>query len=270
MMRYRLVTIIVIGFFVLIGCPGSRPGTMNSQLTAGSRLGTMNSQLTDLVRQLEGLKPDSPEATARRADLAQLAAAAGQAAAESAARDPVMAVAFYRVACVAAWQSGSPSVVELSSEGAATCARLPAHDDSAPRDCALIKLSEPLAVYEDLLRQTNQFDAKLTDLRLHTASALLPSSDADPLAKTFFGLATQYRKVSDIRAAMSDAVPPELKERTDSDRLTIYCAALKTSDLAANVQDATLTKLKPQTDKVREMRGNYQSTVGHSPDCRSS
>jgi hypothetical protein len=257
MMRYRLVTIIVIGFFVLTGC-------------AGSKLSTMNSQLTNLVGQLEGLKLDSPEATARRAELAQLADAAGKAAAESAARDPAMAVAFYRVACIAAWKSGSASVGELSNAGAATCARLPAHDDSAPRDCALIKLSEPLTVYEDLLRQTNQFDAKLKDLRLHTASALLPSSDADPLARTFFGLATQYRKVSDIRTLMSDAVPPDLKVRSDRDRLTIYCAALKTSDLAANVQGANLDNLQPQTDRVLEMQRNYQSTVGHSPDCRSS
>src|SRR5262245_57235779 len=181
MTRYRLVTIIVIGFFVLIGC-------------AGSRLVSMNSQLTDLVGQLEGLKPDSPEATAQRAELAQLANEAGNAAAESEAHDPLMAVAFYRVACVAAWKSGSPSVVELSSAGAATCARLPAHDDSAPRDCALIKLSEPLGVYEDLLQQTNQFDAKLKGLRLHTASAPLPSSDTEPLAKTFLGLTRSIAK----------------------------------------------------------------------------
>ena len=257
MMRYRPVIIIVIGFFVLTGC-------------AGKDLSTMNKQLTDLVGQLEGLKPDSPEATKQRADLAQLADTAGKAAAESAARDPLMAVAFYRVACVAAWKAGSPSVADLSSAGAATCARLPAHDDSAPRDCALIKLSEPLAVYDDLLRQTNQFDAKLKGLRVPTASALLPSSDADPLAKTFFGLATQYRKVSDIRAAMSDTVPAELKVQTDRDRLTIYCAARKASNLAANVQGATLDNLQTQTDKVVEMERSYQSTVGHLPDCRSS
>jgi hypothetical protein len=260
MMRYRLATIvivIVINFFVLTGC-------------AGSKLGTMNTQLTDLVGRIDGLKPDSPEATARRAELAQLADEAGKAAAESAATDPLMAVAFYRVACVAAWKSGSPSVADLSSAGAATCARLPAHDNSAPRDCAMIKLSEPLAVYEDLLRQTNQFDAKLKGLRVHTASALLPSSDADPVERTFFGLATQYRKVSDIRAAMSDAVPPALKAQTDKDRLTIYCAALTTLDLGANVQEATLTKLKPQRDRALEMERNYQSTVGQLPDCRSS
>jgi hypothetical protein len=211
MMRHRLVTPIVIAVFVLVGC-------------AGSRLDTMNSQLTDLTGQLERQKPDSPEAAQQRAALAQLADAAGLEAAANAPGDPLMAVAFYRVACVAAWKSGSPSVAELSSGGAAMCARLPAHDDSAPRDCALIKLSEPLAVYEDLLRSTNQFDAKLKGLRGQTASALLPSSDAESVAKTFFGLATQYRKVSDIRAAMSDAVPAELKARTDSDRLAIYCA----------------------------------------------
>jgi hypothetical protein len=256
MMRYRLVTLILMAVFVPVGC-------------AGSRLSTMNSQLTDLAGQLERQKPDSPEAAQQRSELAQLADAAGQEAAANAARDPLMAVAFYRVACVAAWKAGSASVADLSSSGAATCARLPAHDDSAPRDCALIKLSEPLAVYEDQLRQTNQFDAKLKGLRLQTASALLPASDADPTARTFFGLATQYRKVSDIRAAMSDAVPPELKVRTDHDRLAIYCAALKTSNLAANVQGATLDNLQTQTDRVREMERNYQATVGHRPDCRS-
>jgi hypothetical protein len=257
MTRYRPVALLVIGVFVLSGC-------------AGRSLGTMNSQLTNLVGQLAALKPDSPEALSQRAELAQLADEAGKAAAESAARDPLMAVGFYRIACVAAWKAGSPSVVELSSAGAATCARLPAHDDSAPRDCALIKLSEPLGVYEELLRQTNQFDAKLKDLRVRSASALLPSSDAEPLARTFFGLATQYRKVSDIRAAMSDAAPVELKAETDRDRLTIYCAARKTSNLAANVQGATLENVQTQTDKVNEMERNYQSTVGHLPDCRSS
>jgi hypothetical protein len=125
-------------------------------------------------------------------------------------------------------------------------------------------------VYEDLLRQTNQFAAKLKDLRLHTASAVLPSSDAAPVARTFFGLATQYRKVSDLRAAMSDAVPRDLKVQTDHDRLTIYCAARKTSSLAANVQGATLDNLQTQTDKVLEMEHHYQSTVGQFPDCRSS
>jgi hypothetical protein len=257
MTRYRPVTLLVIGVFILTGCPGRS-------------LSTMDSQLTNLVGQSGGAKLDSPEALTQQAELAQLADEAGKAAAESAARDPLMAVGFYRIACVAAWKAGSPSVVELSSAGAATCARLPAHDDSVPRDCALIKLSEPLGVYEDLLRQTNQFDAKLKDLRMRMASALLPSSDAEPLARTFFGLATQYRKVSDIRAAMSDAVPAELKVQTDRDRLTIYCAARKTSNLAANVQGATLDGLQTQTDKVVEMERNYQSTVGHLPDCRSS
>jgi hypothetical protein len=249
MMRYRLATIvIVISFFVLTGCGGGdKPGPANSPLPAGIRLATMDKQLTDLVGQLEGLKSDSPEATKQRADLAQLADTAGNAAAESAARDPLMAVAFYRVACVAAWKSGSPSVLNLSSSGAATCARLPAQDDSAPRDCTMIKLSEPLAVYEDFLRQTNQFDAKLKDLRLHTASALLPASDAESVAKTFFGLAAQYRKVSDIRAAMRDAGPPELKVEIDRDRLTIYCAARKTWNLAANVQGADRAKYRAQS-----------------------
>jgi hypothetical protein len=257
MTRYRLVALLVIGVFGLSGC-------------AGLSLGTMNSQLTNLVGQLAGLKSDSPEALARRAELVQLVDKAGKAAADSAAREPLMAVGFYRIACVAAWKAGSPSVVALSRAGAATCARLPAHDDSAPRDCALIKLSEPLSVYEDLLRQTNQFNAKLQELRLHMASALLPSSDAEPLARTFFGLAAQYRKVSDIRAAMSDAVPAALKAETNQDRLTIYCAARKTSNLAANVQEATLATLQTQTDRVNEMERNYQATVGHFPDCRSS
>ena len=256
MMRHRLAIVIVVSLVVATGC-------------AGRKLASMDSQLEDLVHQLDGTQPDSPEAKARQADLTHLADSAGKAASESVASDPVMAVAFYRVACVAAWKSGSPAVGELSSQGAATCARLPAHDDSAPRDCAEIKLSEPLAVYEDLLRQTNQFNAKLKDLRLHDSSALLPAADADPLSRTFFGLATQYRKVSDIRAAMSDAVPAALKVRTDTDRLTIYCAARKTANLAANVQGATLDSLQTQTDKLNEMERNYQSTVGHLPECRS-
>jgi hypothetical protein len=268
MMRYRLATIvIVLNFFALTGCA---PFPGNFPLPAGSTLATMNSQLTDLVGQLEGLKPDSPEATVRRAELAQLANDAGKAAAESAAGDPLMAVSFYRVACVAAWKAGSTSVLQLSSAGAATCARLPAHDDSAPRDCAMIKLSEPLAVYEDLLQQTNQFDAKLKGLRERAASAVLPSSDADPVARTLSDMATQYRKVSEIRAAMSDAVPSELKVQTDKDRLTIYCAAVATWVLARNVQDATNAKLEPLKEDVLKMEDNYQSTVGHFPDCRSS
>src|SRR4029453_12344890 len=233
---------------------------------AGIRLATMDKRLTDLIGQLEGLQSDGPEATALRGDLAQLGDDAGKEAAASTAGDPQMAVAFYRVACVAAWKSGSPSVLNLSSAGAATCARLPAQDDSAPRDCAMIKLSEPLAVSDDLLRQTNQFEAKLKDLRLHTVSALLPASDAESVAKTFFGLAAQHRKVSDIRAAMRDAEPPELKVEIDRDRLTIYCAARKTWNLAANVQGADRAKVQPQTDGVLEMERNYQSTVGHFTD----
>ena len=133
----------------------------------------------------------------------------------------------------------------------------------------MIKLSEPLAVYEDLLRQTNQFDAKRKNLRQANASALLPSSDAEPLEGIFNNHAIQYRKVSDIRAAMSDAVPSELKVQTDRNRLKIYCAALKTSDLAADVQGADANNTAPQTNKAREMRRNYQSTAGQFPDCRS-
>src|SRR5262245_40385562 len=113
MMRFRLATIaIIISCCALTGCPPGKGGTTPDILPAGGKLSTMNSRLTDLVGQLAGLKPDSPEATKLRAELEQLANEAGKAAAESAASDPLMAVAFYRVASVAAWKSGSTSVAD--------------------------------------------------------------------------------------------------------------------------------------------------------------
>jgi hypothetical protein len=235
---------------------------------AATDLRRMDDQLESAIKTLDSLPPDNPTAISQRAVLTQLSDQAATKAHEESKSDGVMAAAFYRVACVAAWEARSASVTTLSHEGSQVCASLPKQDNSAPRDCALIKLSEPYAVAAEQMDKTSQLTQQLAGLRQTNRRALFPSTEATPINEIFMSLANQFDKVSNIRASMSGDVPDNLKTDTDNERRTIYCAAGVASNLAGQVQGASLDSLAPQTSRLRQMQNNYQSTVGNFPTCR--
>jgi len=92
------------------------------------------------------------------AQLADLSARAEREGDAALAKDPPMAVGFYRVAAAAAWKSGTAretQVLPISDKGIRACESLPKKDASQPRDCAFIRLVPELASLDVKMREIN-------------------------------------------------------------------------------------------------------------------
>jgi len=199
-------------------------------------------------------------------ELAALAQEARDAAQET--TDAKDRVAYYRIAAVAAWQAGSfgqGAVLPISVAGAEACAALPAQDQSAPRDCSLIRLAAPLAVQDDLARDLIKLQHQLPP----TPGAKLPATDFAPLQKMFDQFETQFNKVSVIRAGFSNLdLPSKFTVGTDRRWLIIFCNAVKAWSLSGDVEDAPMVAFNDMAQRKKKM-GDRLAADGVTNDCRT-
>jgi hypothetical protein len=222
-------------------------------------------------------------------DPSQLAALAKEA--DAAAReteDPRDRAGFYRVAAVAAWQAGEAGerlVLSVTDAGIATCEGLPNKDQTAPRDCSLIRLAAPLAVQDDLARDLVQFQGKLQQLegdrqqrcsvlagderaRCLAARAKLPAADLSPVQSLFSGFETQFEKVSTIRSNLANLdVDETFRRKTDRQRVIIFCNAVKVWSLSADVEGASMSSFTTMAQRKQRMAGRLDGDSLTS-DCR--
>jgi hypothetical protein len=240
----------------------------------GSRLGELNNSLNHLSN------PPQPAALATLAREAEAEA--------KKAVDPKDRAGFYRIAAVAAWQTGKAGnslVFSVSDAGIATCEGLPNQDQAAPRDCSLIRLAAPLAVQDDLARDLAQFQGKLKQLedthhqrcgalagderaRCLAARAKLPAADLSPVQSLFGGFETQFEKVSTIRSRLTNLdVDDTFRRKTDRQRVIIFCNAMKAWSLSADVEGASMSSFTAMAGRKKAMEDRLHSDSLTS-DCR--
>jgi hypothetical protein len=199
----------------------------------------------------------------------QLAQVARDAIAQAtAAKNPKDAIAFYRIASVAAWQAGPEGttlVQQATDGGAAACDALPQKDKDAPRDCSLIRLAMPMAVQDETAvklmalrkqRDDAQHNHDLHCQELQGAEATpcratrgkLPATDLPTERMMFDDLKTQFTKVSNVRDNLRTLdVPPAFTKQTDAQRVIIYCNAVVAWRLTADTEGGadTFNELTP-------------------------
>ena len=256
-MRPKFILFILSFSLVISGC-----GVTGLRGNGTEPAGLSSQYLQDLDKELTSLS--SQNTAAARTQLATLATKAGAAAKQSS--DTKNRVAFYRVAAVAAWQAGSAGeslVLPMSDAGAAACDALPDKDNTAPRDCSLIRLAAPMAVQDMLAREVINYQHKAG------AGGKLPPADLTPLRLIFEGFESQFAKVSTIRNSLGSlAVPQEFKVRTDRQWLMIYCNAVKAWSLSGDVEGAPLDSFTAMAKRKKEMAEQLESK-GVAADCRT-
>ena len=260
MSPHTLSIILTLCYLALSGC-------------GGIGLGDFNDRLTNLSNppQLEAL-----------ATLARDAEAAAQKDA-----DPLNRVALYRVASVAAWQAGGAGeglVLRVTDAGIATCEALPGKDQSAPRDCSLIRLAAPLAVQDDLARDLVQLQGQLQQLedshrrqcstltgaeqeRCRAARPKLPAADLAQVQNLFASFEMQFEKASTIRSGLANLdVDDVFRRKTDRQRVIIYCNAVKAWSLSGDV-DGGASSFMAMAGRKKAMTDRLESEALTS-DCR--
>jgi len=234
-------------------------------------------------RQLDGLRKELDELYAAKlqavsasqsvavteAKLAAVAAHAQQGAAEC----KEMAPAFYRVAAVAAWQAdgaGAALMNPISTQGIAACAALPAKDNTAPRDCTLIRIAGPMALQDELT-------AKQLAVRKQaeqSSNGKLPASDLPQLRQLLEGYVAASTQLAAVRQGARGLDSPQtLLEQTDRQRLIIYCNAVETFGLMGRIEGMTFAQLageRPPLDAIKASLQDDAIDISGPDTCRVS
>lgn len=182
-------------------------------------------------------------------NLAALAAEASDAAREES--DPKAAVAFWRIAALAAWQGGAQGHEQVSgivTAGAAACERLAPPDFAAPGDCLLIRMTPIRTGYEE---------ARARVLALEAKSKPLPRADGDEIQALFNGLEGRFAEATSLgqRFAASDIDPGQLAA-VDDDRARIFCLARIDLNLLTAVDGNQLDAITPFAPRRDAMRAS--------------
>ncbi len=222
----------------------------------------LDDRLDELTKAKQAAAQRGQSATGADGELVALAKSASAQA--KTAPDPEERIGLYRVAAVAAWEAGQagesllPGITEAGikacdSEG----------DNAAPQDCSLIRLAGPLSAQDALARQLAGFQKKLATAK----PALLPSADLAPIQSLFGGFEGQFGKVSAIRHSMNRLdVPDDLKIQTDTQRLIIFCNALKAWALTADVDGTAMADFTAMERRKTKMADALEASGG-APDC---
>jgi hypothetical protein len=148
------LTLVLAAAILLGGCQARTILDMNRDLTE------LHQRKLEIEQQSTTVKLDQVDANGMslqvaRADvdqrLTQLAGDAAQAA--EAEADPLNAIALYRIAAVAAWQSGRPDADVIAQAGLERCQAHPQGLNVKPRDCALLLLVPDLAANDELVER---------------------------------------------------------------------------------------------------------------------
>jgi hypothetical protein len=244
--RTSLVLLVVAStLFALEGCGCPR------------KLDGLNTQLQELyVLKMQALGANPPASTAEtEAKLAAVAHDAEQGAKEC--QD--LAPAFYRVAAVAAWQAdgaGAALVNPIGTQGIAVCEALPAKDNSAPRDCTLIRIAPPMALQDELTKT----QLVLRRRAEQSADGTLPADTLSELRKLLQGYADAARQLTAIRRQERGLSSPQaLLDQTDRQRLIVYCNARETFALMGKVEGMTLPNLATERPPLDEIKASLQA-----------
>ncbi len=281
-MTHRRVHLAVVVVAVVAGCSVFAKG--------GSRdLSTLTGEYNSLQAR-RGQAPAGPQRTAVETQLAELGRQA--AAGGDAAQDPMSAVAYYRLAVLAAWQAGTAGEHDLltfSDAGGNRCSQLPNHDASRPGDCSMIRLAAVLAVVDSVQRELRPIQAKLDGLQQDhqqrcatmapaerdactQAPVKLPAADGATLQHIFGQFETQFDKATTLRASLDGlaGVDQSLKDAADTDRAIIYCSAVTAWSRMLDVDgvSTSTTEFVDMTTRRNAMRTRLQQG-GNAVDCRT-
>ena len=222
---------------------------------SATKLVPLDNQLNSDEAQLISARQSGRDTAPIQRQLAQVARDALHAATDSGNQKD--AVAFYRVAAVAAWQAGGDGttlVPQVSDAGIAACDALPQKDKDAPRDCSLIRMALPMSVQDEIALKLRDFrkrraaaqqahESHCRELQGTESAACratrgkLPATDLAAEERMFTDLETQFSKVSEIRDGLRDLdVPPDFTMQTDAQRLIIYCNAVVAWRLTADTE----------------------------------
>lgn len=159
-----------------------------------------------------------------------------EAAAKKSQDDISTQVSFYRIAALAAWQSGArreDRIPLLTDAGAKACDALPNKDASQPRDCALFKFICPFALqgkqatrYQQLVAQSAQ--SKLNDQQLEQARAL------------FGDVRSNFSAIQMARSAtLTLPVAPNFPGYINENWIRVFCTAEGILGLSEKLRDLT-------------------------------
>jgi len=238
-------------------------------LALGTCAGCPATQVRKLDTRLNELYDARRGGRASAATSADLVALAKEARAKAEqAPDPVERVELYRIAAVAAWQAGEPGkslVGPIAQAGLTACQALPGGESDAPQDCAVIRLTVPLAAADDLARQLIAFQQKQKSL----PTKVLPAADLAPIERLFDGFETQLTNVTTIRDRMRRLdVSDEITIPTDTQRLVIYCNAARAWSLTADVDGTSMADFTAMEQRKRTMAAAL-GRDGMATDCQA-
>jgi len=233
----------------------------------GAKLNNLDAEFQSLyLTKAEGLKAgDALSAAASDLGLVDLSARAKQAGTDAQNKDWRTAVAFYRIAALAAWQAGERGgqlILEITDAGAELCQN---RTDQAPRDCLLMIIIGPLAVHDDLARDLEPVQAK------STKEIVLGAEDLATLESVFDGVETQFGKISNAgEAARATPAPKSLLEYIDKQRLILFCTAQAARDLMLDASEVGgRTALDRRRTRYDGMLSTVKAALGHA-DCPTS
>ncbi len=215
---------ILVLLLLLAGCASAE-----SLLEKNQTLTTLSSQREAVLDQLlkashapggaaTAGQPDLMTLEIRRAELEDSLAQLSQEAAVAGrdADDPANAVAFFRIATVAAWQARLATVDDLAAEGLALCAANGQGDRLAfkPRDCSLMLIAPPLAANDELV------------LRWQDGGDSVVAEEPAFWQGLFTGFADNAEVLlADTAEVQQAAVPAEFKAGLRQRTFQLYCNA---------------------------------------------
>jgi hypothetical protein len=228
--------------------------------------------MQDLNRRLAALLETSPHCPAQEGDsvharLATLARDARQEAAR--ASDARTRVGHLRVAAEAAWkacEAASADMLSIRDAGVAACSQLPSGDADMPRDCTLIRLSVPYAVYDVEAPRLAEMQRERDALRAQAPPRQLDASRRPQIEALFDDFAVQLEKVSAIRSELPDTAEQQLAASIDRQRESIYCAVVASWSLLFDVEGATSSNTATQTQRRGTLRSRLDGE-GLSTSC---
>ena len=222
--------------------------------------GCASQPVRDLDQRLAELLAESPHCPAQPGDsvhaqLATLARDARDQAGRTA--DPKTRIGHWRVAAEAAWkacEAASADVLAIRDAGVEACSQLPQKDADMPRDCTVIRLSVPYALYDREAPLLAATQVERDALHAQSPPLRFDAPRRKQLERLFDDLAMQLDKVSAIRTELPATADPQLGESIDRQRESMYCAVVASWSLLFDVEGATPSSVAPQTQRRDALR----------------
>ena len=247
-------TIALAALVVLTACTGTKLNTFDSDFERLYAAKVTSSQ-----------NNDDASALAADFDLLDLSERAKAAGDEAKTKDWRTAVAFYRIAALAAWQAGEHGedrILPITNAGQALCEGKTAE---APRDCILIMIIGPLAIHDDLAQDLVPIQVKSQQV-VNDSAVELSAGDLATLVNVFDDVKIQFDKISEIKTvAATVPAPSSLGTYIDNQRFLLYCTAKAARDLMLLArQHGGNQKMQERREDLTDMRTKVEQAIGHS------